>query len=261
MLGIYLVPMIIMLPLVVYRRKSLLQHKRVVTIAGMAVGLALCFYAIALLHTSIIRTTLLFYMTPIWATLLAWLILKEKPNASRWLAIGIGLAGVILILSTKNSTGTTTAVNIGDVLALLSGLLWGYGTVVLKQNPHTPAIDIVPSQYLCACVIAVLAALILPGTAAAPSAEQWMNALPTIVGFYVLLLLPSMFICTRIAQILSPGRVGILMMSEVLVAAISASILTGESISPMEWVAGALIVLATIVEVAPFGTVNHSVDV
>jgi len=250
-IGIYLVPLTIMLPLVVYRRKSLLQHKRAVTIAGMAIGLGLCFYAVALLHTSIIRTILLFYMTPIWATLLAWLILKEKPNTTRWFAIGIGLAGVVLILSTKSSTGTTTALNIGDLLALLAGFSWGYGTVALKQNPHVPAIDVVPSQYLWACIAAVFAALMLPGTATAPSAEQWINALPIIVGFFVLLLLPSIYICTRISQILSPGRVGILMMSEVLVAVISASLLTGETILPMEWIAGTLIVLATVVEVTP----------
>ena len=31
--------------------------------------------------------------------------------------------------------------------------------------------------------------------------------------------LPTLYICARAAQVLSPGRVGILMMSEVLVAA------------------------------------------
>jgi len=84
--GIYIVPLIFMIPLAIYRRSSMLQHKRAVTIAGVAIGLALCFYATALLHTSIIRTTLLFYMTPIWATLLAWLILHKPMACDRhWL--------------------------------------------------------------------------------------------------------------------------------------------------------------------------------
>jgi len=137
------------------------------------------------------------------------------------------------------------------VFALLSGLLWGYGTVALKQNPQVPAIDVVSSQYFWACVAALTAALLLPGTPTAPSSAQWLDALPTILGFYVLLFLPSMYICTRVSQILSPGRVGILMMSEVLVAAISASLLAGESITTLEWIAGTLIVAATIIEVVP----------
>ena len=214
-------------------------------------GGGMAFYAIAFLYTSVLRTTLLFYMSPIWATLLAMLILKEKINSGRWIAIAVGFVGLLLILSNKGETTINAGFNRGDLFALLSGLFWGYGTVVIKKSAEIPAIDLVPSQYLWATIIGVLVVLttISHPEFRLPETQQLTEVLPLVFGFYVLLVLPTIIICTRIAQILSPGRVCLLMMSEVLVAGISAPLLAGESIAIIEWIAGLLIITATVIEV------------
>ena len=214
-------------------------------------GGGMAFYAIAFLYTSILRTTLLFYMSPIWATLLAMYLLREKVNLGRWIAIAIAFAGLLLVLSGKSETDINTKLNRGDLLALLSGLFWGYGTVIVKKSDQIPAIDLVPAQYFWATVIAVAVLLTTAGNSdfRVPHFQQWMDAMPLVIGFYVLLTVPTIFICTRIAQILSPGRVCLLMMSEVLVAGISAPLIAGESISLVEWFAGLLIIAATVIEV------------
>jgi len=114
-----------------------------------------------------------------------------------------------------------------------------------------PAIDLLPGQYFWATVIGVGVLLTTVGTAdfRVPSVEQWIDAIPFVIGFYVVLVLPTIFIATRIAQILSPGRACLLMMSEVLVAGISAPLFAGEPISLTEWFAGLLILAATVIEV------------
>ena len=66
----------------------------------------------------------------------------------------------------------------------------------------------------------------------------------------VIVLLPSFCIIFRISQILFPGRVGILMMSEVAVAVISAKILLPEEqMVILQWIGALAILLAGVVEI------------
>ena len=66
----------------------------------------------------------------------------------------------------------------------------------------------------------------------------------------VFVLLPSVLLIFTISQILFPGRVGILMMSEVLVAIISASILLpDERMAPLQWLGAAAIIASAFAEV------------
>lgn len=250
-IAINIAPLLFLLPLIIYRRRFFFNDIKTKAVVGLALGGGMAFYAIAFLYTTVLRTTLLFYMSPIWATLLAMLILKEEVNVKRWLAIATGFAGLLLILTGKDSLGVAASLNRGDLFALLSGLFWGYGTVVVKKSAEIPAIDLLPGQYFWATVIGIAVLLTTVGNPdfRAPNFEQLMDATPIIIGFYVLLVLPTIFIATRMAQILSPGRVCLLMMSEVLVAGISAPLFAGESISLIEWIAGLLILVATIIEV------------
>ena len=66
----------------------------------------------------------------------------------------------------------------------------------------------------------------------------------------VIILLPCFCIIFRISQILFPGRVGILMMSEVVVAVISAKILLPEEpMLALQWIGATAIVMAGLVEI------------
>ena len=56
--------------------------------------------------------------------------------------------------------------------------------------------------------------------------------------------LPTVLLLFRIMQYISPGLVGILMLSEALVAALSAAYFLGERLDPAQWL-GAGLILAT----------------
>ena len=74
------------------------------------------------------RVAILTYTMPIWTVLLAWMILRERPNASQTLAVvlcAFGLAVLVYPLA-------TTGVPLGVFLAVASGLSWGAGTVYVK---------------------------------------------------------------------------------------------------------------------------------
>src|SRR5205085_2619767 len=51
----------------------------------------------ALTHLPVSTSLTLSNTVPLWVTLLAWPVLGQRPRASVWAAIGIGLAGIVLI--------------------------------------------------------------------------------------------------------------------------------------------------------------------
>ncbi len=250
-IAVYLVPFLFLIPFAALRFSSIRTHWFAMTVIALPVGAGLACYATAFLYTTVMRTTLLFYLTPVWSTLLAIIFLNEKTGLRRWLAIGIGFSGLAIMVVDTGNNSTVSDFNRGDLAAILAGMLWGFGTVMLRKTPHLPAFDLVPLQYFFALLVSGVFLWVYPGieTASVPTTQQWLAAMPSLFIFYVLIMLPSLYICIRCAQILSPGRVGILMMSEVLVAGISATWLAGESLTAREVLATALILCAGVMEV------------
>ena len=61
--------------------------------------------------------------------------------------------------------------------------------------------------------------------------------------FGVLIFMTSFLLIIRIMQYMSPGRVGILMLSEVLVAVLSAMYFLGEALAAFQWL-GVFVILS-----------------
>ena len=64
------------------------------SVAG-SVGVLFSFYALT--HLPVSTALTLSNTVPVWVTLLAWPVLGHRPRASVWLAVGAGLAGIVLI--------------------------------------------------------------------------------------------------------------------------------------------------------------------
>ena len=81
----------------------------------------------ASLHlTSVLRSTVLVCLNPIWAGIFEWLLLRRNPGGRFWLGIAVAVGGVVL-MSTGGAVATTdeaVAAGLrGDALALVGGLL------------------------------------------------------------------------------------------------------------------------------------------
>jgi len=86
------------------------------------------FGSFAQLTAATSRVTILAYTMPIWAVLLAWPVLGERPNRIQAIALGLCAAGLAILIYPL----TETRIPPGIWLALLTGICWGAGTVYLK---------------------------------------------------------------------------------------------------------------------------------
>ena len=253
-------PLAVLLPLVVWRRAELRRHWRMALAIGFFSGAGLACYELGLLYTTILRATLLYYLTPIWSTLIAMALIGERVTWHRVAAICLGLAGLALMLGLggRGADGQATSL-LGDSLGLLSGMLWGFGATFLRRHPEISPLESVPMQYLFGALAALAAVWLGAGPEASlPALGSWLAAAPITTLFTVGLIMPTVFAIFWAAQIISPGRVGLLMMSEVVVAGLSASLIAGERITLPEGLGAGLILAASAVEIfGPTETVGE----
>jgi len=71
---------------------------------------------------------ILTYTMPIWAVLLAWAVLGERPTGVQAAALALCVVGLVVLISPLARTGLPT----GILLAAASGVSWAAGTVYLK---------------------------------------------------------------------------------------------------------------------------------
>jgi drug/metabolite transporter (DMT)-like permease len=240
-------PLVVLIPYVLWRRATHFQHLRAVAIIGLFTGLGLSFYASGLVFSSVIRVTLLFYLTPIWSTIIGVVWLSEKLRPGRIVAIVLGLGGLWLLLAANDDA--VQPLNVGDLMALLSGIFWGFGAAGMKKWPEAPTAMTAIGQFVTTTVFCTFLALAAFGDTV-PDGSVFLAALPVAFLASVLVLLPSLFAIFWASRLVYPGRVGILMMSEAIVAIISASLLLPEeSMTFWQWVGGVVILTACLVEV------------
>ena len=250
-------PLVVLVPLLLFNYQQLKGLVGPTILAGLMIGIAFNLYANGLLETTVARATLLYYLTPIWSTLLGVVWLSEPLTKARIIAIGVALIGLFLLLSNANSSNQ--ALNIGDLYSFMSGIFWAIGVSVLNRWATIPILPLLAFTFLATTLFSALTAGLLPANPV-PDLQAVKMALPAAAFWAIFIFVPSFFIIFRISQLLFPGRVGILTMTEAIVAIVSAAILIPEeSMLLLQWLGAGAIIMAGLIEVL-FGYSKNKVD-
>lgn len=240
----YIIALAVFLPLTLLFRTSN-TSKRDLALAGLLTGTAFSFYGTSIILTDVVRALLFFYLTPIWGTAVGILFLGERLTAARVVAILLAFAGLFAVIG----FGSRDAINLGDLLAFTSGILWTIGSYKIYQMKDTPPLHICP-VFLAGAILATTALIALGGDALR-STDPFPDLAPLWPYFLVTALyaLPMIFLTIWPPKVLTPGRIGILLMSEVVVGFISVALFAGDPLGPFEITGAILIVAATCVEI------------
>jgi drug/metabolite transporter (DMT)-like permease len=74
------------------------------------------------------------YTLPVWASLLAWPMLGERPTPAKLVALVLALAGVALLVGADNAEATWEKLP-AALMALAAAVLFGLATVLAKKHP------------------------------------------------------------------------------------------------------------------------------
>lgn len=216
-------------------------------VSGGLMGLALVLWNHALLVGEVVRVVLLFYLAPVWATLLGLFVLAEPAGAWRWLAVFAGLAGAAVVLGLEG--GFPLPRDMGDWTGLGAGLVFAFSVTATRRAGSVGSLE---KTLVAFAVAALLAGLLAPfGPFVHPTGAELLEALPLGLAIALVWILPGTWLMLWAAGHLNPGRVSILLLLEVVVSAISAGSLTDEPFGLREALGCVLILLAGFAEAVP----------
>ena len=241
----YGVPAALALPWLIARWRPAVQGGLWLNLLALATALPLVLYSVAVLQTEVIRAMLLFYMSPVWSTVLARLVLGERITPVRWLTLLLAFLGLGAILELDK--GLPSLQNWGDWAALMAGFGWSVSTVLLRLKQGFAPADLFHHNLAWSAVLAMplvwLFAPLPAPTLAAMLSQLWWLA-PTLVA----VVMTGVYACMWGVPKLSPALVGILYMTEIMAGAVSAALWAGEPFGGREVAGIGLIALGGSLE-------------
>ena len=238
---------LLFLPLIVLRRRHFAAHWHHTLVPGVLAGGAFALYIASLNLTDVVRAILLFYMSPVWSTVLGIVVLRERLTGNRVLGLLLAFSGLYVVLVVES--GLPVPRNIGDWFALVSGVCWSLASVRLFQDGARYIVEKVTIFVFFALALSLLLMLWhdggfdgMPGAAELAGCWYW-------IALVAVLMLPITYLTIWPATLLSPGRVGMLLMVEVIVGVASAALLSDETFGLRELVGALLVISAGVVEV------------
>ncbi len=118
-------------------------------VGAVCLVFAYAFGILAMQQTTIADAVLLFATAPFFAAVLGWLFLSEKVQRSTWIAIGLAMAGIVVMQGGAIASGNA----LGNLYAVGSALCFALFTVVLRWRKHGDMLPTVLLSGLFATVI------------------------------------------------------------------------------------------------------------
>lgn len=213
---------------------------------GLAAGVTNAGFVWGSVNGHVMRVLLLFYLTPVWTALFARMFLGERLSAGGLALIALALSGAGLMLWTPE-----VGVPLPGSAAEWSGLVGGMGFAVnnvlsRRAGQRFPDMDArlrTVVVYLGCTAVGVPCALLLdgPSVTIVPGAG---GAVLALVAALAIVLVLSNSVVQYGLQRLPANRVSLLMLFEIVVAAVSSWWLATETLSWKEAAGGLCIVAA-----------------
>ena len=176
------------------------------------------------------QAAVLGFTMPIWATVLSWLFLRERPSAR--LLAGVVLAGCGVGLLAFAARSAFSSAPLGFVVGLAAGLGWAAGTLILKRARLTvPPIVSTGWQLVVAAVPIAIVAL-LSGTREA-FIPSWTTML--VIGYITIVPMALGNVAWfSIVSVLPASVSGLSMVMVPMVAMLTGTVIRGEPLGPLE---------------------------
>ena len=210
---------------------------------GLAIGWSNLAYVIGVLEGEVMRVLLLFYLAPLWTVPLAHFLLGERLDARGALVMAIAVAGAAVMLWHPRM-GLPWPATRAEWLGVAAGFLFALGNVLVRSLPQLR--DTTKSLAIWAGVTAA-ALLFLPWAPTATEAALRLAPRTWDIWLPVGLALVAMSLALQYGLTRVPAnRAIVILLFELVVAAVASWWLTDERLRLQDWVGGGLIVAASL---------------
>jgi drug/metabolite transporter (DMT)-like permease len=194
-------------------------------------------FILSVLDGNVLRVLLLFYLSPLWATLLGWLFLRETISRTALASLAFAMIGALIMLWNPEH-GAPWPEGTSDWLALSAGFAFAVANAAARKEQHIS----IAAKVMCIWlgVIAIAGVMIVATATPMPRVSL------SIFSGAVLLGVTGILVMTVLVQYavthIPVHHSAVLALIELVAGAVSQQLLTDEIVSIREWIGGALIV-------------------
>ena len=247
-----LVYAIVVAVIVLLRPRAVMQVLRApaLWLLVLAAGTTNATFNWAMVIGDVVRVILLFYLMPVWAVLLARLLLNEPITRSAALRVALGVAGAAVVLWPAGAglEALPWPRSLADWLGVAGGLSFALNNVMLKREAHRPEEGRALAMFVGGAVVSAVLALALRGTVPLPPTPALAWVLPVFV-------MATLFGVGNLALQFGAARLpangtSVVMLTEVVFASGSALALGSAHLTTQALLGGGLILLAALLAAA-----------
>ena len=229
---------------------------------GLAYGATNLLFNWAITVGEVLRIVFLFYLMPVWSSVIAFFLIKEKLNYFSVFRLFLAILGSFLILVYENINGESgmvffaSGIGLADILAILGGICFALGNVLLRKSNSLDSLTKTFSIFFGTFIVSIIF-LFLHFIVASPGLsfisiflQDWsLNdhfSGKFFVGFitFIFTLGLANFFLQLGASKLPVNVTSTLLLIEVFVAMISTSLIDESFLNVNEYIGGTLILLS-----------------
>lgn len=241
----YLIVGAVAIPILWLQSKLWYPERWLLLLIGAFFGIANITFTTALMEGEVVRVMLLFYLLPAWGALGGKFILKEKLSPRRYLTIAMSLTGVFVIMG--GTAILKEPFSMVDIMSLAAGFCLSATGIVNKKAVQIPLASRTFVPFIFCPPLALLSNYFYPTPMPAIGLMLWVLL---AVFAFVWLFAATVFSTYGFSKV-EASRASILQVTELFVAILTATMIGGEVLDTKEYIGGALIVIATILEAMP----------
>jgi drug/metabolite transporter (DMT)-like permease len=223
--------------------RSLAKMPALAWLMGAAIGWSNLAYVLGVLEGEVMRVLLLFYLAPLWTVPLARLFLHERLDRRGVVVMALAFTGAMAMLW-HPELGLPWPSSRAEWLGLAAGFLFALGNVLVRRLQGMT----VEAKSIVIWAGVTVAALVHLGGSPIDAGRAWSLAAaewPLITGIAIAVLAMSLALQYGLSR-MPATRAIVILLSELVIAAIAAYLLAGETLRLQDWFGGALIVAATL---------------
>ncbi len=208
---------------------------------ALAAGITNISYLVSIMQAEVIRIVLLFYLAPLWTIPLARLILHERMTGASYAVMVLAMTGAGVMLW-RPELGFPAPRNGHEWLGLCAGVAFALSNVLTKGAKDTSAEAKSLAVSFGVMLLALPVALLLdPAVATWPTRASPHVLLLAVIG--IVLATTSVTLQYGLSR-LAANRAAVILLFELVVAAIASHYLAGEVTRLQDWIGGAMIITA-----------------
>ncbi len=206
---------------------------------SLAAGITNVAFLSALIEGEVMRVMLLFYLSPIWSVVLGRWWLGEKLSPMAIVMFCLAILGSIIMLWDP-IIGWPWPKGLGDWLALIASLAFSVNNVLARKLGDVSMTMKVGGIWWGVVLVSAVILLFQSSPVPMVASSVWLSA--AAIGWFAMIAM-NIAVLYGLAR-MPVYRAAVIMLFELVVAALSAWWLTDEVLSIHEWVGGILILIA-----------------